>query len=138
VVFNSEAFHVGAVPGAAARHMAADRSNAAILCITDTDLWQRWDRRGTLLARARAIYLEHNTTTANKWRAPVPDHLADLRVFGERRDGLDPFPGRDPCNVNFIKGGDPGIYTLTLNIWDMKCCVDYLETRPRWIRTALA
>ena len=23
-----------------------------------------------------------------------------------------------------------GIYTLTLNIWDIKCCVDYLETRP--------
>lgn len=54
----------------------------------------------------------------------------DLRVFGERRDGLDPFPGRDPCNVNFIKGAILGIYTLTLNIWDMKCCIDYLETRP--------
>jgi hypothetical protein len=54
----------------------------------------------------------------------------DLRVFGERRDGLDPFPGRDPCNVNFVKGAILGVYTLTLNIWDMKCCIDYLESRP--------
>ena len=53
----------------------------------------------------------------------------DLRVFGERRDGLEPFPGRDACNVNFVKGAILGIYTLTLNIWDMKCCLDYLETR---------
>ena len=53
----------------------------------------------------------------------------DLRVFGERRDGLDPFPGQDPCNVNFIKGAMLNIYPLALNIWDIKCCVDYLETR---------
>jgi pimeloyl-ACP methyl ester carboxylesterase len=53
----------------------------------------------------------------------------DLRGFGERRDGADPFPGRDACNVNFIKGSIMGIYTLTLNIWDIKCCIDYLETR---------
>jgi hypothetical protein len=54
----------------------------------------------------------------------------DLRVFGERRDGLDPFPGRDPCNVNFVKGALLGIYPLTLNVWDMMCCIDYMETRP--------
>lgn len=54
----------------------------------------------------------------------------DLRGFGERRDGPDPFPGRDPCNVNFVKGALLGIYTLTLNIFDITRCVDYLETRP--------
>ena len=53
----------------------------------------------------------------------------DLRGFGERRDGLNPFPGRDACNVNFIKGAILGIYTLTLNIHDIRCCIDYLETR---------
>jgi len=52
----------------------------------------------------------------------------DLRVFGERRDG--PYAGRDPCNVHFIRGMILGIYTLTLNIWDIKRCVDYLSTRP--------
>jgi cephalosporin-C deacetylase-like acetyl esterase len=53
----------------------------------------------------------------------------DWRVFGERSDGRNPFPGRDKCNVNFIKGSILGIWTLTLNIWDAKCCIDYLETR---------
>lgn len=52
----------------------------------------------------------------------------DLRGFGERRDGPDPFPGRDPCNVNYVKGSLMGLYPLTLNIWDIRCCIDYLET----------
>lgn len=54
----------------------------------------------------------------------------DLRCFGERADGDDPFPGRDRCNVHFVRGAILGIYTLTLNIWDMMRCVDYLESRP--------
>jgi len=53
----------------------------------------------------------------------------DLRVFGERADGGDPYPGRDACNVHFIRGMIMGVYTLTLNIFDIKRCVDYLETR---------
>jgi len=54
----------------------------------------------------------------------------DLRVFGERSDGGNPYPGRDKCNVHFLRGMVLGIYTLTLNIWDMKCCIGYLQTRP--------
>lgn len=54
----------------------------------------------------------------------------DLRVFGERSDGGNPYPGRDKCNVHFIRGMIMGIYTLTLNIWDMMRCIDYLQTRP--------
>ena len=54
----------------------------------------------------------------------------DLRCFGERGDGENPFPGRDRCNVHFVRGAILGVYTLTLNIWDMMRCVDYLETRP--------
>jgi len=53
----------------------------------------------------------------------------DLRVFGERSDGNNPYPGRDKCNVHFIRGAIFGIYTLTLNIFDLMRCVDYLETR---------
>jgi dipeptidyl aminopeptidase/acylaminoacyl peptidase len=30
----------------------------------------------------------------------------------------------------FVRGAMLGIYTLTLNIWDMKCCIDYLQARP--------
>lgn len=54
----------------------------------------------------------------------------DLRGFGERRDPYDPIPGRDLCNVNFIKGALFGVYPMTLNIFDFKRCIDYLETRP--------
>ena len=55
----------------------------------------------------------------------------DLRGFGERRDKYDLIDiPRDPCNVNYVKGSIFGIYPLTLNIWDMKCCIDYLETMP--------
>jgi len=54
----------------------------------------------------------------------------DLRVFGERGDGGDPYPGRDKCNVHFIRGAVLGIFTLTLNIWDIGRCIDYLATRP--------
>lgn len=58
----------------------------------------------------------------------------DLRVFGERsdlrRDGSPPYPGRDNCNVQYLRGGMLGIYTLTLNVFDMMRTVDYLETRP--------
>lgn len=53
----------------------------------------------------------------------------DLRGFGERSETYD-FDGRDACNINFIKGALFGVYPLTLNIHDIKCCIDYLETVP--------
>ncbi|MBI3008153.1 MAG: hypothetical protein HYY56_01325 [Candidatus Omnitrophica bacterium] len=54
--------------------------------------------------------------------------VPDSRVFGELRDGTDPFPGRDPCNVNFNKGLYIGKILLTLNIWDMMKGIDFLQT----------
>lgn len=56
--------------------------------------------------------------------------MPEWRGFGERRDGANPFPGRDACNVNFIKGAIMGLYMLSLNIWDAMRTIDYLETRP--------
>lgn len=52
----------------------------------------------------------------------------DSRVFGELKDGPDPFPGRDPCNINFIKGLYIGKILLTLNIWDLMRGIDFLQT----------
>ena len=54
--------------------------------------------------------------------------VPDSRVFGELRDGFDPFPGRDPCNINFNKGLYIGKVLLTLNIWDMMKGIDFLQT----------
>jgi dienelactone hydrolase len=53
----------------------------------------------------------------------------DWRVFGERRDGMDPYPGRDPCNVHFVRGQLLGINLLALNIWDGLRAIDYLSAR---------
>ena len=39
----------------------------------------------------------------------------DWRVFGELSDGGNPYPGRDKCNVHFIRGAMMGIYLLTLD-----------------------
>ena len=56
--------------------------------------------------------------------------VPELRGFGERRDGPDPYPGRDSCDVNFNIGALFGRYMLSLNIWDVRRVIDYLETRP--------
>jgi hypothetical protein len=53
----------------------------------------------------------------------------DLRVFGERRPAAQQPWGGDPCNHIFIQGLLMGYWSLTLNIWDMMRCIDYLETR---------
>lgn len=50
----------------------------------------------------------------------------DYRGFGERSDGGDPYPGRDKCNVHFIRGSLMGMNLLALNIFDAQRCVDYL------------
>jgi cephalosporin-C deacetylase-like acetyl esterase len=52
----------------------------------------------------------------------------DFRGFGERGDGGKPYPGRDACNVNFIRGSLMGYNLLTLDIWDAMKAIDYLCT----------
>ena len=55
----------------------------------------------------------------------------DLRGFGERHDYIEATStGRDLCNINFNKGALFGVYPLTLNIWDIMRCIDYLQTMP--------
>lgn len=53
----------------------------------------------------------------------------DWRGFGERCDGGNPYPGRDPCNVHFIRGCLLDLNMLTLNIWDGIKAIDYLQSR---------
>jgi hypothetical protein len=58
----------------------------------------------------------------------------DWRGFGERSDNSDPYmaddkypyPGRDKCNVHFIRGSLMGINLLTLDVFDAMRCIDYL------------
>ncbi len=131
VVFNSEEFMSVPCQVLYPQNMKKDGKNAAIICSHGHGPYGKDAVAGIRsspghineIANLNYNYGEQMAKAGFLTISP------DLRVFGERRDGLDPFPGRDPCNMNFIKGAMMGIYTLTLNIWDMKCCVDYLETR---------
>lgn len=109
-----------------------DGKGAAILCSHGHGAFGKDPIAGVRSTPAHTAFIEeHNHNYAYQVaKAGFVTLTPDLRGFGERKDGIDPFPGRDRCNVNFIKGALLGVYTLTLNIWDMKCCVDYLQSRP--------
>ena len=114
------------------KDMPADRSNPAILCSHGHGPFGKDAVAGIRSSPAHvAAIAEANYNYGEQMaRAGFLTICPDLRGFGERRDGPDPFPGRDPCNVNLIKGALMGVYLLALDIWDMKRCIDYLETRP--------
>lgn len=58
----------------------------------------------------------------------------DFRCFGERSDNTDPYtgdnsvpyPNRDICNVQFIRGSLMGVNLLALDIFDATRALDYL------------
>lgn len=131
VVFNSEGFMSVPCQVLRPKDMKPDKTNAAIICSHGHGPFGKDPVAGIRSSKELSEYIAtHNHNYGEQMaKAGFLTICPDLRVFGERRDGPDPFPGRDPCNVNFIKGALLGIYPLTLNIWDMKCCVDYLETR---------
>ena len=132
VVFNSDKFISVPCQILKPKNMKSDRTNPAIICIHGHGLFGKDPVAGIRSSKGLSENIARHNYNYGEQMARVGflTICPDLRVFGERRDGQDPFPGRDPCNINFIKGALLGIYPLTLNIWDMKCCIDYLETRP--------
>lgn len=129
VVFDSEEY--ASVPCVVLRPkaMQANKKNAAIICCNGHPVDLGKDpvagvRSGP--AYDQAIASMNYNFGEQMAKAGFLTIVPELRGFGERNDS----PGRrDVCNLNFIKGSILGIYTQTLNIWDIKCCVDYLETR---------
>ena len=132
VVFNSEPYM--SVPCQVLRHktMAEDGSNAAIICAHGHGPYGKDAVAGLRASAALRANIEaHNYDYGLQMaKAGYLTISPDLRSFGERQDGRDVVPGRDPCNVNYLRGTMLNRWPLTLNIWDMKCCVDYLESRP--------
>jgi hypothetical protein len=112
--------------------MAGNKGGAAILCSHGHGPYGKEPVTGNASSEGlRANIARHNYSYAEEMaRRGFLTISPDLRGFGERSDGGDPYPGRDRCNVHFVRGIIMGLYTLTLNIWDMKCCIDYLQTRP--------
>lgn len=111
--------------------MKADGSNAAVICSHGHGTFGKEPVAGNRTSPELAANIaQHNYNYGEQLaRRGFLTLSPDLRVFGERSDGGDPYPGRDKCNVHFIRGMIMGIYTLTLNIFDIKRCVDYIETR---------
>ena len=112
--------------------MPSDGTAPAILCSHGHGPFGKEPVAGNATSEAmRANMARHNYNYAEQMaRRGFLTISPDLRCFGERADGADPYPRRDRCNVHFVRGAIMGIYTLTLNIWDMMRCIDYLESRP--------
>lgn len=130
VVFDSEAF--ASVPCVVLRPaaMRADRSHAAIVCCHGHPADRGKDlaagvRSGPeqyrLIAGMNANYGEQMA------QAGFLTIMPDLRGFGERNDTANK---ADTCNLHYIKGTLLGRNPAMLNVWDIKCCIDYLQTRP--------
>jgi len=112
--------------------IASDGRNPAILCCHGHGAHAKENVSGNktspelLDAQNRANYNYAEQMARRGYVTLSPD----LRVFGERSDGGNPYPGRDRCNVHFVRGIVLGVRTLTLNVHDMRCAVDYLQSRP--------
>lgn len=112
--------------------MAQDKSGGAVICSHGHGPYGKDPVAGNATTPDKAANIaQHNYNYGELMaRAGYLTISPDLRVFGERDDGGNPYPGRDKCNVHFVRGAILGIYTLTLNIFDMMRCVDYLQARP--------
>lgn len=129
VVFDSEEY--ASVPCIVLRpkDMPQNRQNAAIICCNGHPVNLGKDpiagvRSGP--AYDQQIRLMNYNYGEQMAKAGFLTIMPELRGFGERNDA----PGKkDVCDINYVKGSILGLYTQTLNIWDMKCCVDYLQTR---------
>jgi hypothetical protein len=131
VVFNSEECMSVPCQILYPKNMKKDKLNAAIICSHGHG---RYGKDPVAGIRSSDGHIQDIKTMNYNYgeqmaRAGFLTISPELRIFGERKDKYDSSTSSDPCDVNFVKGVILGIYVLTLNIWDMKCCIDYLETR---------
>ncbi|MBE6903456.1 MAG: alpha/beta fold hydrolase [Ruminococcaceae bacterium] len=108
-----------------------DKSTPAILCCHGHGLFGKDCVAGIRSDEAHIADIESQNYNYGELMARhgYITFCPDLRGFGERNDRIDPFPGRDACNINFIKGALFDSYTLALNIFDMMRCIDYMQER---------
>jgi hypothetical protein len=113
--------------------MRADASNAAILCSHGHGPFGKEPVAGVRSSpehEAQIAQMNYNYGEQMA-RAGYLTICPDLRAFGERRDPRSlSMAGDWYCDLTFVKSALLGVYPLTLNIYDMMRCVDYLQTRP--------
>jgi len=111
--------------------MKTDRGNPAIICCHGHGPGK--DAVAALISgpEIRAFIAEHNFDFGMQMaKAGFFCLCPELRGFGERKsEQLPPLYECDPCNADYIKATLFGLYPLTLNLWDIMRCIDYLETR---------
>jgi hypothetical protein len=132
VIFNTEEHMSIPCQVLRPKHMLSNKTNPAILCCHGHSLYAKDTVSGI---KATSDYVREiesmNFNYAEQMaRAGFLTIAPDLRLFGERKDKVEAGKNTPACNINFIKGAIIGVYMLTLDVWDMKCCIDYLETRP--------
>ncbi|NSW90294.1 MAG: hypothetical protein HPY74_06385 [Firmicutes bacterium] len=131
VVFNSEEFMSVSCYVLRPKEMKPDGSNPAILCSHGHNPFGNEPIAGIKSSPEHVENIKtHNHNYGEQMtKAGFLTIIPRVRVYGEKGYNSH-FPGRDPCDINYMKGSILGIYTLTLNIWDSMRCIDYLETRP--------
>ncbi|WP_035462483.1 alpha/beta hydrolase family protein [Alicyclobacillus macrosporangiidus] len=114
-----------------------DARHPAVLCLHGHGPEGDWHAYGkdlvtgvaTDTVRKHAIQRYNYDYAVQLARAGFITVTLDFRNFGERSDG-NLYPGRDSCNVHFIRGLLMGVKLITLHVWDVMKTVDYLVTRP--------
>ncbi|WP_052947583.1 alpha/beta hydrolase family protein [Aneurinibacillus tyrosinisolvens] len=131
IVFNSEPF--ASIPALVIRgaELSVDRKHPGLLCLHGHGPFGKDSVAGVRSTQAhRDIIQLYNYDYAVQFaRQGYITITPDFRNFGERSDG-DLYPGRDSCNVHFIRGLLMGINLITLNIWDIMKTMDYFMGRP--------
>lgn len=131
VIFDSEEFMSVPCYVLRPKNMKGDKSNPAIICSHGHGYYANVAKEAVAGVRSDHEYIQEIEIYNNNYgeqmaKAGFLTISPDLRSFGERNDGT----LKHTCDENFLKGAILGLYLLTLNIWDMQCCIDYLETRP--------
>lgn len=114
------------------QNIKSDSGLPAILCSHGHGAYGKEPVAGvrTLKGQRDDIELMNYNYAEQMAKAGFVTLVPDLRGFGERGLTAEAYKGCDLCNMNYIRGTLLERYPLTLNIWDMKCCIDYLETMP--------
>lgn len=107
-----------------------NKKHKALLCIHGHSTYGKDSVAGFKLTEDRMKEInEANYDFASQFTKQEYITLSpDLRGFAERSDQSDPYPGRDKCNVHFIRGLLMGIPLITLHLWDLKVVLNYMDT----------
>jgi dienelactone hydrolase len=110
--------------------LAPDQKHKALICVHGHGSFGKYAVAGVSASdEHRKAITQYNYNYGEQFaRAGYITISPDLRNFGELGGHVD-YPGRDSCNVHFIRGMLMGINLFTLHIWDVMRTLDYFISR---------